>query len=264
MNNPWNFQTVFITGASSGLGRHLAIALAQKNIPQMILTGRNPDKLSSLASYLHHFVNKVIFFSADLTLEQERQKVLSQIAEYQPDLLINNAGFGIYGSAFQISRKDQTDVFKVNALAPLEFTLETIRYLSQQKRRGVILNISSIAAFFSVPFMGTYSASKAFLNNFSESLDYECKPKGIRILTICPGAMNTKFSQTAAKGKKVKQPMSMLKEDVVNTILWQIEKRKRKVILDGRYRFGRHVLKLIPNVLKMKIFQNSCMKRASS
>lgn len=230
-----SFSLALITGASSGIGEALAHLLASKGIP-LIITGRNREHLDEVAATLRRQV-EVSVIAADLALPEGRQKIVEAIRLEAPDLIINNAGFGHYGDALDYSTEEELQILTVNAHAVLEFTLEGARTLRQYRKPGVILNVSSAASYFVFPGSGVYAASKAFVTQVSQSLDFELEEHRIRVLVTCPGMVRTNFAQRA--GSKLREPPSYsMQPDYVAECIWQqIVKRKRCVILDGRYRF---------------------------
>ena len=246
-----HFNRALITGATGGLGETLAHFLASKNIP-LILTGRDEAKLNTLAA---SFKN-VIICTADLAKQDERKKVIALIHNYTPDLVINNAGFGLYGDILNYSTAEQMEILEVNANAVLELTIETARTLIQQKKQGSILNVSSGAAFFPFPAFSVYAASKSFVTQFSESFDAEVSSQGVRILAACPGQIDTKFRKVASKGKSPhKSIFSMSKEKAVKLIWKQIEKEIPCFIFDYRTTFSVFICRFIPKPLLKKILR---------
>ncbi len=217
------FQKALITGASSGIGEALAKLLAEKGI-SLIIHGRDQEKLESLANDLRTLV-PVEIVVADLTKPEERTKVIQAIHQAAPDLLINNAGMGLYGEALTFTTEDQMSMFRLNCDALLELTLEGARTLATHRRDGVILNVSSVAGFIPVPHFAIYSASKAFVTHVSESLDEELRLRGIRVLAACPGVVRTNFQKRAMRGgpKLPRQAAVMTPEYAAEQIWKQIE-----------------------------------------
>lgn len=173
-------ELVLITGATSGIGKATAELFADKGV-NLILSGRNQFELEQLQSTLSKKVS-VQIVQADLAKKEERQCVLDVIQAQVPNIVINNAGFGLYGDALTYSIQEQLEMLDVNGRAVLEMTLKAGEALISAKKNGTILNISSAAAFQILPTMAVYAASKAFVNHFSQALDFEFKKNGIRVL----------------------------------------------------------------------------------
>ncbi len=220
-----NAKLALITGASSGLGLALAKALDERGIP-LLLSARGPSNELPHAEWIL------------CDLAKTREPLLQAIQQRAPDLLINNAGFTIYGDCLD-EYASQEEIFAVNAKAPFELALEAARVLKEQKRGGVILNIGSAASLFSFPGMATYSASKAFLASFSRSLDAELKDFGIRSLVALPGQISTPFASKAARNPMLSRPsFSMPVEKAVHLLLRQIERRIPYAVPDWRVRLA--------------------------
>lgn len=232
-----HYNLAFITGANSGLGKALAILLASKGIP-LFLTARSEEKLEEVARQLRSQVS-VTCHHADLSDPLSRQSLLKRLQELSPDLIINNAGFGLYGDALDYSTEEQVEILEVNAKALMEISLEGARALIQAKKKGTILNISSAAAFFAFPSFSVYAASKAFVNSFSQSLDGELSSKGVRVLCACPGQINTPFSVRASQGNFQKKRRFVISVEKAASLLYaQVEKERSLTIFDWRYRLG--------------------------
>ncbi|CCB87363.1 putative uncharacterized protein [Parachlamydia acanthamoebae UV-7] len=234
------FTKAFITGASSGIGEALCNLLANKGI-SLLLTGRNEGRLQHLQQALQHQV-EVSFFVADLGMQEGRQLAIKKMHQEKPDLVVNNAGFGLYGEALTYETSEQMEIVNVNLLAPFELTLEAARTLISSRQRGVILNVSSAAAFDIFPTFTTYTATKTFINAFSQSLDFETQPYGVRVFASCPGMVSTSFAQRASGGELSSQledeRLSMTSAYAAEQIWQQIEKEKIIHIFDWRYRVG--------------------------
>ena len=251
-----------ITGASSGLGTALAKLLAQDQVP-LFLTGRNKAALEKLQNELIS-QTEVSIFVADLSLPKERSALLAEISKRKPDLLINSAGFGLYGKALSHPLAEQTTMLEVNALALTEITLETARALISDKKPGVIMNISSAAGFFPTPSFAIYSASKTYVTHFSRSFDAEVKKEGIRVLVSCPGQIKTSFRERASSGlnKNQKGFEAMSVEKAARLILKQIRNKKPIEIIDFRYKVLVFLARfLLPKGLVQKQLQTEIERR---
>src|SRR5262249_3016587 len=159
--------------ATSGIGKATCELFAQKGL-DLIITGRNQHELQSLQDSLSKKV-KVRVVQADLVQEMGRKNLIDVLHTQVPDVVINNAGFGLYGEALSYPTEDQIHILEVNGRAVLELSLEAARALISANKRGVILNVSSASAFQVLPNMAVYAASKAFVNSFSEAFDFEVK-----------------------------------------------------------------------------------------
>lgn len=254
------FTLGLITGASSGLGEALAIFLAEKKIP-LLLTGRNEVKLKALQASLQHQV-PIKYYKADLGNRGEREAMIVWAVSHSPDLIINNAGAGFYGEAVAKPSSEQLELIELDVSAPVEIALETAKRLKSLNRPGVILNVSSAAAFFTFPYFSSYAASKSFLNQWSKGMDIEMKPYGIRVLAACPGQIATSFYKNAG-GKQALRPSWLLMEPrlVAKEIWQQIEKQKTINVIDWRYRLAYYLSKFLPDRLLAPILGMFIKKR---
>jgi short-subunit dehydrogenase len=183
-----------------------------------------------------------------------RKKVVAWIHQHTPDLLINNAGFGLYGDVLQHPTKSTLEILEVNANAALELTLEAAKALRAQNKKGTILNVSSVAAFYPYPSFAIYAAAKACVNHFSQALDREFKPYGIRVLTACPGKIATSFQQRASQGRFLKhEPFTMSPQKAARLIWKQIEKQKPLYVFDWPYRLALSLTACLPKCLVQQL-----------
>lgn len=244
------FKRALITGASSGLGSSLAKLLHQKKIP-LILTGRDEKRLREIAQEC-----EAEWVCLDLL--KDRKKLIEWIHQKVPDLVINNAGFNVYGKVLSLSSELSSQIFELNAIAPIEISIEAARALEKNKRRGTILNISSLAGELNGPYMALYGSGKAALSSFSKSFDAEMNPSGIHVLVSLPGPILTPFAASASFGRfKPKKNFWTLEPDLVAQKIWeQIEKKKRFSYLSWRYAFAFQLAKWIPQ----KLWDQNMMK----
>lgn len=253
-----HFRLALVTGATSGIGKALSQLLASKKIA-LILSGRNEESLAALKNELSKKV-PVTTLIANISSDHDRKMIVQTIEKKIPDLVINNAGFGLYGDALSHPVIDQLDILDVNGTAVLEFTLTAAKALKEAKRKGVILNISSAAAFQVFPGFAVYAASKTLVNSFSEALDWELKKEGIRVLSACPGFVETSFGRRAAGGRPpagVRKLNSMTPEFAAQEIWQQIVKQKPVHIFDWRFRVATWLSRLVPKrILKEIIYQD--------
>ena len=251
-------KLALITGASSGLGKALAEALAKQGI-SLILVARDKDLLNEVAQALP---GSTRVHPCDLAQAEQKAELIKLIHELTPDLVINNAGFGLYGPILSHPLLPFQEMVAVNAQAVMELSIESARALKNKNQEGVILNVSSAAAFFSYPTFCVYAATKAFVNQFSQGFDEEMKPHGIRILTVCPGQIDTPFRRRAACGFPQKTARFTLQEaTAVRLILKQIEKKKSFQIIDWRYRIGVVVGRWLPTAIINRILTSHLKDR---
>ncbi len=253
-----HFRLGLITGASAGLGKALAKALSEQGMP-LILVARDEKRLKSLAAELP---TQSTLCPADLSTQEGRHAVTALIHKMAPDLIINNAGFGLYGPTLAHPVAELQEIVEVNIQALIAFSVEGARALAERKQKGTILNVSSAAGFYAYPHFSVYAASKAFVNSFSQALDFEMRPEGIRVLTVCPGQIATDFRKRSSGAfPQKKDHITMTTEKAVSLILEQIEKGKRLSIIDWRYRFAVYLSKFLPSSLLAPFFMSGLKSR---
>ena len=257
------FELALITGASSGLGKALAHQLANLHIP-LILTGRDQRKLTDLAALLSQ-KTPVNTLACDFADPKERSRLIELIQESIPDLVINNAGFGLYGDILTHPTSSQMEILEVDGLAVMQISIEAARALKAKKKPGTIVNVSSAAAFFPYPTFAAYASSKSFVNQFSQAFDAELKPHNIRILTTCPGQIATQFRKRASLGHPQKSSkLAMSPQKAASYILEQIRTGKSLYIFDWRTRFAVYFSRLIPKKLLIAYLKKSLSNRVKN
>ena len=184
--------TSLVTGASSGLGEQFARQLAARG-SGLVLVARSADRLAALADELRarHRVT-VTTVPADLSQAEQVSRVAAHAAATQVDVLVNNAGFGTYGTFADLDPGREHAEVMVNAVAVVDLAHAVLpRMLA--RRRGGIITVASSIAFQPSPHHAVYGATKAFALAFSEALWVEARGTGVRILALCPGPVATGF-----------------------------------------------------------------------
>jgi len=253
------YHLAAITGASSGIGEALCFLLADKGC-NLLISGRDRERLEIVAKRVRSKVS-VEIVPADLGEKDQRERWVKALYHHAPDLVINNAGFGLLGDALDHETQAQVEILRIDAEAVLELTLEAARSLKGTSCSGTIVNVASAAAFQPFPRFAVYAAAKAFVKNFSEAFHEEMKPYGIKVLVACPGWVDTPFRHRAAQGISPTKPSkySMTAEYAAEQIWWQITKGKVVHTFDWRYRlavwFGHYLLPkaVVSKILKSRI-----------
>ena len=198
-------EYALITGASSGIGLELARIAASKNM-NLILLARNSEKLMQLRSELEKlYPIKVLAVGCDLTKSDTVEKIASLLngRGIVPDVLINNAGFGMYGAFDKIGAETEANMIQLNVTALTELTKIIYRQM-RSRGKGKILNVSSVAGFMPGPYMAAYHATKAYVLSFSEALAVEAKGSGVTVTALCPGPTASNFENRASAGAGIK------------------------------------------------------------
>ncbi len=183
-------RTWLITGCSSGLGQHLAQAVAARG-DQLVATARNPEALRELAQ---RFPDTVRVCLLDVTRAETTQAAvgLALSAFSCLDVLVNNAGYGLFGAIEEAVPDEYRPMFEVNVFGLMEVTRAALPAL-RQRPGGRIVNLSSTAGIAGAAGSGYYAASKFAVEGFSEALDQELRPLGLRVIVVEPGPFRTAF-----------------------------------------------------------------------
>jgi short-subunit dehydrogenase len=232
------FSLALVTGASSGIGEAVARLLADKGIP-LIIHGRNKEQLEKLAAELTLKVCVDILIG-DLADREGRDQVIKVINDRMPDLVINNAGFGLFGDVLTYPTADEMRILEVDGNATVELTIEAARCLVSQDKKGVIMNIGSSGGEIPIgPGYTLYSSTKAMINYFSQSFDQEIREYGVRVLVSAPGLIDTNFRERAGgyQERSFYTKFVMTSEFAAQQIWRQIEKGKPIHVFGWQTRF---------------------------
>jgi short-subunit dehydrogenase len=187
-----------VTGASSGIGWEIALQLAAKG-HAVILVARRLERLEALRDQITqaHKV-PVLCIAADLSEPNSAQRLFEQVAAQglQVDILVNNAGVGIQGEFVQMEPERLERMFILN-IHSLTLLTQLFAKPMMARRQGYILQVASLAAFISTPYVSSYAATKAYVRSFSEGLRYELKGTGVSLTTLYPGITPTEFNHVA-------------------------------------------------------------------
>jgi short-subunit dehydrogenase len=185
--------TALITGATAGIGAAFARRLAADGFT-LVLVARDGERLAASAETLRkRYGVAVETLPADLALDEGLAAVEERLRAGAVDLLVNNAGFGHRENFLNVPIADEVRMLRVHCEAVLRLTRAALPYMIS-KRRGGVVNVASAAAFFT---RGTYSSSKAWVVNFSESAASELTGTGVRVMALCPGFVRTEFHERA-------------------------------------------------------------------
>ncbi len=196
-----------VTGASTGLGRYFAQALAARK-QNLIIVARTQAKLAALAAKLstaHEIQVEPLAF--DLAAPGAGQRLAAQLREraLAVDLLVNNAGFGLRGEFWTLPLVAQLAMMNLHNAGVVELTYSLLPPMIAAGHGGII-NVSSIAGFQPIPYAALYSATKSFLTTFSMALREELRPTGVKLVTVCPGRLRADPEAEAGQAPRQKVP----------------------------------------------------------
>jgi len=197
-------KTALITGAASGLGYELSLLLAHDSY-NLILVDIDGDKLQLVKEEINKANKcKVDVLVKDLSMPNVAVEIFEAIKNVSIDVLVNNAGFGLFGSFNNTAWNRELDMIHVHVITSTHLTKLLLDGMIK-RGSGKILNISSLAAFQPGPLMAIYYASKSYLLSFSEAIANELKETGVTVTVLCPGPTKTAFqevvSETASDNK---------------------------------------------------------------
>ncbi len=244
-----------ITGASSGIGKEYALNVSATRgyIDEIWLIARREDRLIELTKSIS---KKTRVLPLDITDNECIKKYTSLLEEEQPEIsiLINNAGFGKIGNFDTYSAKDNADIVRLNCEALTVMTSVTLPFM---QKGGEIINLCSIAAFAPNTGMAVYSSTKAYVLSLSKALHVELKARGINVLAVCPGPMDTEFLPVAGISKGVSRTFDTLPRvnpSVMARKSLEASKKGKGIYTNlFFYKFYRVLAKILPHVLVMKL-----------
>lgn len=235
-----------VTGASSGIGRDMARELSRRGY-DLIITARRRDRLEELEEKLP---TRVRVIEMDLSRADNCRRLHELTAEEPVDVLINNAGFGVFGAFEESDLERELEMLDINIRAT---HMLTKLYLRDFLRRGegMILNVSSSAAFLPGPLLSSYYASKAYVLRLTEAIHEELRRKGsaVYIGALCPGPVKTEFDRVAGVHFSVK---GMDSGRVARYALDQMFRRRMVIIPGAQMKLARQMTRLLPQQMLLR------------
>jgi len=209
-----------ITGASSGIGKASALALASEGA-NLVLTARRKYRLDELVETIQAAGGRAIAVVGDVREEETATRTITVAKEQfgRVDILLNNVGIGIYKSLIDTNAADYDEMMNSNVRSTFLFTRHTVPLMIEQKS-GTILIISSMAGIYGFAGEAVYCATKFAQVGFAQALDKELRPHGIKVGVICPGGVKTEFALgTGRTEESVAQSGWLDPEDVAGAVL---------------------------------------------
>ncbi|MGX7681933.1 SDR family NAD(P)-dependent oxidoreductase [Jatrophihabitans sp. DSM 45814] len=244
-----------VTGASSGIGAAFSRRLAAE-ARDLILVARDETRLDELAGELRdRYLVQVEVLPADLATDDGCERVTDRIAatDNPVDIVINNAGIGLYQAFGEASIDREELMLDINVRAVLRLTHAAVNAMVP-RRRGEIVNVSSVAGFLPRGAAATYAASKSWVSSFTEGVALTLEDSGVRIGAICPGFVHTEFHQRAETDMSHQPSWMWLDADrVVAEGLEAIRGGKILSIPSRRYRSMVLAARIAPRPLLRKV-----------
>jgi short-subunit dehydrogenase len=249
MNTPK--PVALVTGASSGIGEVFARKLSARGY-RLILAARRKDRLEKLASELPNAET----ISVDLTNASDLRSLEAHISTLpRLDFLVNNAGFGVQGAFFEADLEALDRMHRLHIIAIERLTHAALHSMTARSS-GNIINVSSVAGFFSNPFSVSYCSTKAWINNFTEGIYLELKSldSPVRIQALCPGFTHTEFHDVIGMDRnKIPSFLWMSADDVVDASLCGLDRNRLFVIPGWQYRFFIAIYRWFPRSLSHRL-----------
>jgi len=243
-------QIVWITGASAGIGREMAIQFAQAGA-QVAVSARRKERLDEVVHKIKKAGSQGLAIACDVTDDQQLAAAVTAIEKEfgRLDIVVANAGFGVGGKIEKLSPADWSRQMNVNLFGVTSTIYYTLPLLKKTKGRLVLM--SSVASMIPTPKTGPYSASKAAVRSIGQTLSMELHKTGVSCTTLCPGFVDSEIGQVDNKGQyreeyKDYRPKQLMwpTDKAVKVMLKAIKKRKRSVVITGHGKvlafMGRH------------------------
>jgi short-subunit dehydrogenase len=223
-------SVVFLTGASDGIGAATAAEFRRRGA-RLALLARSEGKLNKVAR------DGELVIAGDVTDAALRRRAVDAVLEGfgAIDILINNAGCGLYSPSWKAPMPEVRSMFELNLMAPLALAQLVVPHM-QQRRRGMIVNVGSIAGKVALPWFTLYSASKFALGSWTAGLRMELKSHGIHAMLVCPGYVKTKFQENVLLGRppervlKGRDLFAITPEECAQAIARGVERDARTVM----------------------------------
>jgi short-subunit dehydrogenase len=242
-----------ITGASAGIGTALAQVFAAHG-HELVLVARREDRLKALADTIAAAGRpRPAVMALDLGRRDALASLTAELSArgLEPNVVVNNAGFGLSGDAAALDRDEQLAMIDLNVRALTELSLAFVDALA--RHRGGILNVASIAAYLPGPGMAVYYATKAYVLSFSEALHHELADRGIRVTALCPGPVETEFqARSGMQLPSVAKIFTLSPERVAEIGYAALMRGERVAIAGAGNKIAVGLMRLVPNAFLLR------------
>lgn len=249
-------KTVWLTGASSGIGESLALALAEQGA-RLILSARRMELLEQVRARCAN-ADRHVVFPLDLSRVERLSAHVSELLALvgSIDIVINNAGIGQRATVLETTMEVDRQIMEVNYFSVVALTRALLPQLLHRPE-AMIVSISSLMGKFSTPRRSAYCASKHALIGFMDALRAEVYDSSVKVLVVCPGWIRTPFSMSALQGDGQRQgsidpaqAKGIPPEVCANAIVRAILRDKAEIIVGGKERYGAYLKRFFPGLLR--------------
>lgn len=241
-----------ITGASSGMGREFVLQLdAAHDYDEIWVIARRRDRLEALASEVRAKLRPLVL---DLTARESLDAYRDLLEQENPQVmtLVNAGGFGKFGAFADMPLDQMQNMIDLNTKALTAITYMTLPYL---EKGSEVYQMGSMSSFQPVPYIGVYGATKAYVLSFSRALNVELKPRGIRVMAVCPFWVKTEFFDRAVTDDTISYYVRFYEAKNVVAQALRDMKRGKDVSIHGKYaKMQVFATKLVPHKMVMKIW----------
>ena len=246
-----------ITGASSGIGRDIALNLAKLDY-DLILVGRDKEALEEVKTTIDGKV-KVKIIVVDLSNLQKVKELYVLTKNDDIDILVNNAGFGVFGEFFDIDLNTELNMLDVNISAVHMLTKFYLKDMVK-KDKGIILNVASSASFMAGPLLSSYYASKSYVYRLSLAINEELRRRKskVQVSVLCPGPVDTNFNNRAGVKFGVK---ALSSKYVARYAVEKMFSGKTIIIPGFKMKFVKFIVRFLPDKFVTKINYNIQKKK---
>lgn len=261
-------KVVVITGASSGIGEASAIQFA-KSGANVVLVGRRNEKLLEVEKKLSDYNVSTLVCPCDVSNKLEVKEMSMKVHERfgKIDILINNAGFAIYGKVSDLDIEQIESQMQTNYFGMIYCTKNFLKKMLEQKS-GHIVNIASVAGSFGLPGIASYCASKFAILGFSESLQHELKGTGVGITVVSPIMVNTNFFDNSSFASMIKYSQTALNANTVAKAILKAANSSRLEIIVPAYVRGaiwaKHTFPYLVNPIVGFVFKKQLESKEKS
>ncbi len=211
MNEQNEKKVAIITGASSGIGMETALAFARKQYA-VVLAARREDRLNGVAERCRSLGAEAVVKPTDVADEKQVELLVAEAADRfgRVDVMVNNAGYGLFARVVETSTEAMREIFDVNYFG-LFYGCKAVAPIMMRQKSGHIFNVSSVIGKRGTPFHGAYCATKFAICGLTDSLRVEMKPHNVRVTCVCPSLTETEFFSRTEAGRKAQSSWQKIK-----------------------------------------------------